>query len=713
MKNTYFNAKLISLRKISLHIFTSLPKPSNEIFYFIKDNEKPLPLKLTRQVASTGNYLVELELPYDYPFGSNCVITSTYLNIARPIDLSNAISFPEFDNLFNYEKNDLGITYSKEETTFTLWALLAGKVLLKLENENKSFSLYEMNREEKGIYRLTIKGNLLNRRYHYVVDNYGVVRESNDPFGIGADFCSEYSAVVDKESLIKKERIKPKTIINKNTDAIIYELHIRDFSEDKSSNIANKGKYLGIVEPNRKTIGGNPAGLDYLKMLGISHVQLQPILDFAGNDSPDSNKEYNWGYDPISFFALEGSYSLKPEIPQLRLEEFRELVDRFHKNDIRVNVDVVYNHLYDAINTSFEKCVPGYFYRRRNNGLLALASGCGNDFASEKYMARKAILLSVKHLFETFDIDGLRFDLMGLIDIDTIKEVEKIARSFKKDALIYGEGWNMGNELPYPLRACSDNYLSLPNIAFFNDSFRDIVKGSTFDLGTKGFVGGDLSYSLGFEYAFMGTSVNHCFNQRVKDTTQSLNFVECHDNHTLFDKLIVSNQDEEKDDIYARISLANALTILSFGIPFIHMGQEIGKSKFGLGNTYNVPKVNAFDYKEVDERIDMVKYLSSIISLRNNELSFFKEITNGDDIQKLFDFKLENNLLWITLNKENENKTKYNDVVILVNVSKDPIYYELDDYYQALLIKGGNAKGEDIYIKNGRIAPRSIDVLIR
>ena len=712
MKNTYLNAKLVSLRRINIQIFSSLPKPSDVKLYFHQDNKKPILLKIVRQVSTPGTNLFELELPFDYPFGDNCAISSPYLGKIKTIDVSNAINFPEFEIMFNYHGDDLGANYTKKQTTFVLWAPIASSVFLMLENKDGTFSYLLMKRCEKGTYRISVDGDLLNRKYAYIVNNSGNIRQSNDPFGKGTSINSEFSAVIDTESIKNKKRIVPTNIIKKNTDATIYELHIRDFTINKSTDIINKGKYLGLTEKGRKTSQGNPAGLDYLKLLGISHVQLQPVLDYQGVDEMNIAKQYNWGYDPISFFALEGSYSLHPEIPQERIEEFRNVVDTFHKNNIRVTIDVVYNHLYEEMETSFEKCVPGYFYRRRPNGLLSQASGCGNDFASEKYMAKKAILASVKYLFETFDIDGLRFDLMGLIDIDTIKKVVSIAKKNKKDALIYGEGWNMGNELPYEKRACSDNASQLEEVAFFNDSFRDIVKGGTFDLGNRGFASGDISYALGYEFAFMGSSVNYCFNQRFNDASQSLNYVECHDNHTLFDKYIVSNG-EDKETIYSIINLSNALTVLAFGIPFIHNGQEIGKSKCGLGNTYNIPKVNDFDYKEVDERMEMVKYLSGVISLRNNELSFFKELNKPSDIEKMFSFETRDNLVWMRLKKESASKTKYKDIIILINITEEAIRYELEDYYQALLLKGGLAKRDDLNIKNGRIAPHSVDILVR
>ncbi len=710
MKMSFFQAKLVSLRKISVMIMTSIPKGPTIKLFFFQDRKPPIELKVSRLVSNGELYRIDLELPFDYPFGSETSLFSFNLG-STPIDLSDVIDFPEFGDMFNYEKDDLGITYTKENTTFKVWAPLACHAFLKYETKENEFSILKMERGEKGVYEATVKGDLLNKRYVYIINNSGVIRESTDPFGYGASMNSEYSAVVDVESLRHKKRIAPKRKIRNALDAVIYELHVRDFTEAKSTDIVNKGKYLGLTETGRKTRKGNPAGLDYLKYLGISHVQLQPILDFNSPDNPDYKKSYNWGYDPISMFAIEGSYSNHPEIPQCRLEEFREVVDVLHQNDIRVNVDVVYNHMFDYLKTSFEYTVPSYFFRRRQNGQLAMASGCGNDFASEKYMARKAILLSVKHLFDTFDIDGLRFDLMGLIDIDTINEVVKIAKSYKEDALIYGEGWNMGYELPFEKKACSENADKMPEVAFFNDSYRDVLKGPTFssDIRKKGFVNGEFDYAWGFEYVYMGSTINHVYAPRYKKAEQSLNYVECHDNNTLFDKLKYSNEDEEDSSIYDRVKLANALVILSIGMPFIHMGQEIGLSKNLLDNTYNIPRVNHMSYTQLDERIEMAEALKALVDLRNNELAFLKDLNDPKDIEKCVTFsQIDNSLLKITFNPLDGS---YKEVVIYVNVTNNTITQQLDKYY-SLIFTYGNAKvNGNFQVKNLMIPPRCICVL--
>lgn len=710
MKNSFYQAKLISLRKISVLVMTSLPFHEKTNFLFTKEDSDNIVLKITKRVSMNETNIFELELPFDYPFGSACYIFLE--NLGRtPVDVSNVVEFSEFDSLFNYEKDDLGANYTKKETTFKLWAPLASLALLKLENKDGEFDLFHMKRGEKGVYSLTIKGDLLNRKYNYVINNSGVLGETSDPFGRGASFNSKFSAVIDIDSIKKMKRIKCENQIRSSLDAIIYEAHIRDFTANIHTDISAKGKYLGLIEENKKTTGGHPAGLDYLKYLGITHLQLQPIHDFKGNDNPDYNKEYNWGYDPINYFALEGSYSLKPEIPMERIKEFRKVVDTLHKNNIRVIIDVVYNHVFDYFKTAYERSVPNYFFRKTKNGTIANASGCGDDFASEKYMARKVILESVKMLFEVYDVDGLRFDLMGLIDIPTMKEVLKIAKTYKKDALIYGEGWNMGYELPFEMKACLDNADKLEGIGFFNDSYRDILKGPTFQdkIKDKGYINGDLSYSWGFQFAYMGSATNYTFPARFKKASQSLNYLECHDNNTLFDKLSYSNPEEDKDTLLNRIKLGNALVLLSIGFPFIHMGQEIGKSKYGLDNTYNTPRVNDLDYSEVDARFAMVNHLRSLIHLRNNELSFLKDLDDSEDIKRTVSFtQKEDGLLIISLKPE---RSEYKEVKILVNITGEIIQYDLEEYHQMIFADGGIIHREDLNIKCGSVSPRSLQVL--
>nr|MCR5505463.1 type I pullulanase [Bacilli bacterium] len=473
-----------------------------------------------------------------------------------------------------YLKDDLGANYYKDHTDFVLWAPVSEEVILNIETKKGNFKQIPLKKGEDNSFRISVKGNLLNKKYYYTVKNNGELVNTNDPWGKGTSFNSEYSAVVDIKAVDKLKNVPLKTKMNSYLDSIIYELHIRDFTEDKHSDIEDKRHYLGVVEKGRTTWGGHPAGLDYLKFLGITHVQILPVLDFLGADDANYMRGYNWGYNPISFFALEGSFSKAPEIPQSRLLEFKKMVNELHRNDIRVIIDVVYNHVYEYKNTSWQKLVPNYFFRFLPNGKISESSGCGNDFASEKPMGRKMIVDSLKYLVKTFDVDGFRFDLMGIIDVDTINEAFDECKKIKEDVMFYGEGWNMPTALAENKRASANNANQMPNIGFFNDTFREVIKGATFDLHHKGFAAGATDNLPAVKYVMKGSTVDNPYPKRFEKPHQSINYIECHDNGTIFDKYVVCNHNEPESLILERIKFANVMTMFSIGVPFFHMGQE-------------------------------------------------------------------------------------------------------------------------------------------
>ena len=693
---TYIRAKLVNWRKINVIVFTDIPRPESFKVLLYKNDVKIKTVTISKLTSINIVYFFDISLDEDYELGSSyrLLIGSLPFNT---VDTSAVVDFPDFDDRYAYEGDDLGYIYQENETSFALWAPLAEFADLKLFTPDGETKILPMVRSDKGVYRLTVKGNLLNYKYHYIVNNNGVVAEVNDPYAKGVSLNSEYSVVIDYDYLLKLPRISPRNEIKNYVDALIYETHIRDINEGNYNDVTNKGKYLGFVEENRKTVGDHPAGLDYIKYLGVTHVQIQPILDFDSPDDKDTKKWYNWGYDPLSFFALEGSYSIKPEDAMSRLLEFREMVDKLHKNDLRIVVDVVYNHIYEYENSVLEKIVPHYYFRKRRNGLLSNASGCGNDFASERKMARKMILDSVKYLFSHFDIDGLRFDLMGLLDIDTVKEAYKIAKSYKNDLLFYGEGWNMGEELPMEKRANKENYKELKEIGFFNDTYRDIVKGpsSSYNLKEKGYICGNTSYQFGLDYAFHAGVLNLSYQPMFDNANQSINYLECHDNSTLYDKLLVSNADEDKL-LLERVVLANSILLLSFGVPFVHMGQEIGLSKDGLDNTYKSLGVNNMDYRLVDERFDMVNRFRFLNSLRR-KLSYLKNY-RSEDLKDFFEIHHWDNGVYVLVAKNKNVYCHEKEFVIMFNPLEKAVSFELDDYYTVL--EGVN-ESQMINIKNG------------
>ena len=695
MNRYYLKAKLISWRKINVVLFTDIPRPSSVNITLYKNNRVYKSEKVSRINSVVQLYFFDIALDEDYELGATYRLLVSTLP-AVEVDSSDAVDFPDFDDKYAYDGDDLGSIYSKKETSFTVWAPLATSMLLKLIDLKGHESLLKMNREGN-VYRLKVAGDLLNYKYHYIVTNAGVTYEVNDPYAKGTSLNSEYSVVIDYDLLLKKHRISPKTKVENYVNALIYETHIRDINEGNFNNVVNKGKYLGFVETGRKTKGGHPAGLDYIKYLGVTHVQIQPILDFNSLDDKNTKNWYNWGYDPISFFAIEGSYSLKPEDAYTRLEEFRTMVDELHKNDLRLVVDVVYNHIYRYEDNALEKLVPHYYFRKRRNGLLANASGCGDDVASERKMARKIIVDSVKYLFSHFDIDGLRFDLMGLMDIKTIDECYNAAKAVKEDVVFYGEGWEMGEELPPEQRANKANSALQPNYAFFNDTYRDIIKGpsSPFNLHEKGFICGNTDYKFGVDFAFHASVLNLSYKPIFISANQSLNFIECHDNNTLYDKLLVSNKEEEEKTLLDRVTLANSILLLSFGIPFIHMGQEIGLSKDGLDNTYNVTNVNNLDYRLVDERFDMVNRfrLMNILSRKLAYRNLFKK----EDLDKFFEISHWDNGVYALTARNKNVICQEKEFVILINPTSKSITFELDDYYTVV---EGECKGHEIKTKN-------------
>ena len=705
---SYLKAKLVSWKRINIVLFTDIPRPEKLNVSLYKE-EQLIKKEVISHFTSINNlYLFDILLDEDYELGKNYRLLVGDLSFAN-IDLSEAVYFTDFDERYAYNGNDLGSVYSKDATTFTVWAPLATEVKVKLVNPKNQIIVKEMIREDRGIYRLKVDDDLLNYKYRYVINNYGVITEAKDLYAKEVSLNSEYSVVIDEKALLEIPNIKPQTIIENNVDAVIYETHIRDLNEGNFNTTVNKGKFAGFAETGRKTVGGNPAGLDYIKYLGVTHVQLQPVLDFDSKDDKKTSDWYNWGYDTLSFFALEGSYALHPEVPASRILEFKQLVNKYHENDLRIVLDVVYNHVFAYENSDFEKTVPHYYFRRRKNHYLSNASGCGNDFASERKMASKIIVDSVKYLFKYFDIDGLRFDLMGLLDIKTVKACYQEAKKIKKDAIIYGEGWDMGEELPKEEKASKNNFNKLKDIAFFNDVYRDIVKGpsSLNSLHEKGYICGNLDYVYGMDYAFHAGVLPLSYQPMFNSANQSVNYLECHDNSTLYDKLLVSNAYEEEKMHLDRVSFANQILLLSFGIPLIHAGQEIAQSKDGLDNTYKTIGVNNLNYRLIDERFDMVTRFR-LFNILRKKLAYTR-LSKPDEIKDFFEISHWDNGVYALVAKDKNVVNHEKQFVILLNPTNEKIHFELDDYYT--VVDGATTK-EDINVKNGFL-PRCSCLLLK
>ena len=668
-------AELITRRLVSV-LYYGESSDINDVKFQLEVNGKTSKLEIARFNRSDKLFRLELSSEVEILLG-NLNVIKTNDGESRPLSYETYVTTDEFTELYTDTKTEFGALYSKEETTFVLWSPLSEKVFLKLEKTENNFVLLPLKRKDKGVYKITVKGDLFNKRYNYVIYQNNVVKEIRDPYGKGTSLNSKYSAVVDLGSLDIISKAKPTNEINHPTDSVIYELHIRDFTEiDKTND--QPGTYLGLLNK-----------VDYLKKLGITHVQVLPVHDYFGVDDV-AKDHYNWGYNPTSYFSLEGSYSSYPEDPLARLLEFKKLVAELHKNNIRVVMDVVYNHIYEFQNSDFHKNVPNYYFRRLGKK-VSDGSGCGNDIATERVMVRKHILDSVSYLLDTFDIDGFRFDLLGLIDLDTSKEIVKLVKAKKPDALLYGEGWDMMTGLPKERKTCSDNAHQIPEMGFFNDKFRDVIKGSTFNRYDSGFISGNTSNTDAIDDVLCASLLHN----RYELISQSINYVECHDNQTLFDKLTYFSDNEDLN--LQRVKFANAITVLSLGVPFIHMGQEIGLSKCLLDNTYNVPKVNNMDWDLVASRSEMVDYLSDLIALRK-QLGLYK-VEHLSELENVSIKHLENGLITIEIKDNKLLFDDYKEGIIVINPTDSSQTLELKDYY--LVYFGYDAiNKEELYSKN-------------
>ena len=612
MKDTYLNVKLIEPDLIRLVVFSSLPWERIEPVLVVDGvaGNKMTPTRLnTLSSLAIADFRLEkpLELGHSY-----FLRMPQYGFVA--LDVTEATGFPGFDEKFFYAGDDLGFVYSKKKTRFALWAPLASKVVLSYRDQGeKEFRPLVLTRGEKGVFRGEIAGDHEGAEYRYFVTNSEVTVQVTDPYAKASTPNGENSVVVDFGKLKINTHREGLPILQSPTESIIYETHVRDFTIDPHTTIEHKGKYLGMVEKGAKTKKGHPAGLDYLLGLGITHVQLLPIYDYKTVDELRPDEKYNWGYDPAQYFVPEGSYASDPKDPYSRIRDCKKMISEFHKAGLRVVMDVVYNHVFEYEGSVFERVVPNYYFRHKSSGKMANTSGCGDDVASERPMVRKLIVDACKHWINEYDIDGFRFDLMGILDVDTLNEIARVAKAKDRSFLLYGEGWNMGGEVKIPL-GHMDNYRLLPEYGFFNDFFRENLK--RFFVEDRGVVNS-------VKNALVGSCTDYFVPARFLNANQTINYVECHDNGTYFDVLSKWRSDLSEEE-KLKLCLSAALSVIfSIGIPLLHMGQEIGLTKFGEENSYNKGDLfNKMDYALLDKRYDMVEEVSKAIKLRKKLRSF-------------------------------------------------------------------------------------------
>lgn len=522
----------------------------------------------------------------------------TYGDTAYNINMPIIYSTEEFENKYTYTGDDLGYTYTKEKTSFRVWAPTAEKMSIKrfesgTAAQNDLIEEVEMTPDVNGTWVCEVNGDLNGTYYTYAVTIDGKTSTVMDPYARSSGANGKRSMVLDLDST-DPEGWDKDTNPNADlgiTDAIIYETHVRDFTVGPDNGITNQGKFLGVCETGTTTASGIKTGLDHIKELGVTHLHILPMYDFGSLDeTTKANGVYNWGYDPQNYNIPEGTYSTDPYNGEVRVSEMKQMVKGLHDNGISVVMDVVYNHVFSAKDFCFNQLVPGYFSRITEEGSYSSGSGCGNDTATERSMVKKYIVDSVNYWADEYHIDGFRFDLVGLMDTDTINEIVTTVHETHPDVIFYGEGWSLTTLVTKDdvTLATQVNSEETPDFSYFNDTIRDGLKGSVFDTGA-GFVSGASGFESKITRCFKGLD-NWCINP-----TQTINYASCHDNNTLYDRLRLSRSDASDEEIIKMNNLAASVYILAEGTPFMQAGEEMLRTKTNSDGTYNSNSYNAGD----------------------------------------------------------------------------------------------------------------------
>lgn len=603
----------------------------------------------------------------------------------------------DFTSKYTYTGDDLGNTYSKNATKFRVWAPTATKVDLvtysSASGSVASGTLTSMSSSANGTWTAELSGDKDGLIYNYRVTVNGTTNEAVDPYVRATTINGARGVVVDLDKTDPAQwSAKKPAFSGKATDAIIYELHVRDLSMDSSSGIpaADKGKYSAFTLLNT-TYNGIKTGVSAIKDLGVTHVELLPIFDFASVD--EAAPSFNWGYDPMNYNVPEGSYSSDPSKPTARITELKNAIQSMHNQGLRVNMDVVYNHVYNAGNFSQELIVPGYWFRIDQTGNLTNGSGCGNDVASERPMVRKFIVDSVKYWASEYNFDGFRFDLMGLMDIQTINEVSAVLKKIDPTIIIIGEGWDMGT-LPAELRANQKNISKLTNVAHFNDQLRDGLKGSVFTPADPGWATGKLTSRSDVVTGIVGNSQYSdalLAKWSTQSPGQSVNYVESHDNLTLADKISSSVKGVTPAGVIQLSQFASSVALLSQGVPFIQAGQEFVRSKGGDENSYkSSDEVNSLKWSTKSKYASTTKYFQGLIALRKAH-SAFRMSTTADLKANLKFIETTNDVIIYTLNgKALKDSSKL--IVVIHNPNPGPTVVTLPNKGKwSILVKGSVA----------------------
>ncbi|MEM9824013.1 MAG: type I pullulanase, partial [Bacteroidota bacterium] len=465
-------------------------------------------------------------------------------------------------------------------------------------------------------------------------------------------------------------------------------------------------KFLGLVEPGTKSPDGLATGLDHFKELGITHVHLLPSYDFMPRsvDESQADAQYNWGYDPQNYNVPEGAYSSNPYDGAVRIKEFKEMVQTFHENGIRVILDVVYNHTGMTEASNFNQLAPGYYYRFNEDGSFSNASGCGNETASERPMMRKFMLESMKYWVEEYHLDGFRVDLMAIHDIETMNQIARELQTIDPSIFVYGEGWTAGDSpLPVEQRSLKANAPQLQGVAVFSDDVRDGLKGSVFDEKDRGFASAKPGMKASIQFGIVAATqhpqvdydkVNYSNSPWANSPRQCINYVSCHDNHTLYDKLILSTKELENPaiseaEIFKMHRLANTIVLTSQGIPFLHAGVDLARTKDGVENSYKSPDaINQIDWTRKQQYFDHFQYYRSLIGLRKKHPAF--RMNDTEEVQQHLKFlDTQQDLVLAYEISGNANGDEWERILVVFNGNRKAIQTDIPKADWTIVLKEG------------------------
>lgn len=608
------------------------------------------------------------------------------------------------------------VVYSPKSTTFSLTTSPDVKKVDVVISDNDSDTAQQlvksMKRVGAGKWKLTVKNDLKGKYYVFSVYNQAQPDHTPGLFAKAVGVNGKRGAIVDLKDTDPDgwaDDVRPE--LKNPCDLIIYEMHHRDFSMDMSSGIKNKGKFLALTEP---------AAISHLRRLGVNAVHILPSFDFASIDeSKPDVAQYNWGYDPLNYNVPEGSYSTNAADPKTRIREFKQMVQALHKAGIRVILDVVYNHTFDINGSNFQKTYPDYFFRKNAEGKYSDGSGCGNETASDKELMREFMKESVAYWVNEYHIDGFRFDLMGVHDIETMNEIHDVVAQIDPTIYIYGEGWSAGScAYPQDKLATKANTCELNGIGAFSDDMRDALRGPFSDDTKGGFLAGVPGQEESIKFGIAGaishpqidmTKVNYSKVPWTNEPSQMVAYVSCHDDMCLTDRLRSSIPYIGDDELIRLDLLAQTAVLTSQGVPFILSGEEMLRDKKGVHNSFRSPdSINRLDWNNLKRYPQVFDYYAGLISLRKQHPAF--RMGSADEVRKNLCFLEAPEGVVAYQLKNNAGGDSWKNIIVVLNSQKTPQTVDVPENTYTMVVANGKVDTNGIGLLSGKtltVAPQS------